>query len=53
MRLLRAYGVKHVLGTDRNPAAVARIEALGGEGATLEALMQRADIVIATTGVKG
>jgi len=52
-RLLRAYGVKHILGTDRNPAAVARLESLGGEGATLEALMQRADIVIATTGVKG
>jgi malate dehydrogenase (oxaloacetate-decarboxylating) len=52
-RLLRAYGVKHILGADRNPAAVARLEALGGEGTTLEGLMQRADIVIATTGVKG
>jgi malate dehydrogenase (oxaloacetate-decarboxylating) len=52
-RLLRAYGVKHILGTDRNPAAVARLESLGGEGTTLEGLMQRADIVIATTGVKG
>jgi len=27
--------------------------ALGGEGATLESIMQRAEIVIATTGVKG
>jgi malate dehydrogenase (oxaloacetate-decarboxylating) len=53
VRLLRAYGVVHVLGTDRNPGAVARLEAMGGEGVTLEALMQRADIVIATTGVKG
>ena len=53
VRLLRAYGVRRILGTDRNPAAVARLEALGGEGSTLEALMQRADIVIATTGVKG
>jgi len=53
VRLLRAYGVRHVLGTDRNPGAVARLEAMGGEGVTLEALMQRADIVIATTGVKG
>ncbi len=52
-QLLRAYGVKHILGTDRNPAAVARLEAQGGEGTTLESLMQRADIVIATTGVKG
>jgi malate dehydrogenase (oxaloacetate-decarboxylating) len=53
VRLLRAYGVRHILGTDRNAAAVARLQAAGGEGATLEALMQRADIVIATTGVKG
>jgi malate dehydrogenase (oxaloacetate-decarboxylating) len=52
-QLLRAYGVKHILGTDRNAAAVARLEALGGEGTTLESLMQRADIVIATTGVQG
>jgi malate dehydrogenase (oxaloacetate-decarboxylating) len=53
VRLLQAYGVRHVLGTDRNPQAVARLTAAGGEGVTLEALMQRADIVIATTGVKG
>jgi malate dehydrogenase (oxaloacetate-decarboxylating) len=50
VRLLRAYGVRHVLGTDRNPSAVER---LGVEGVTLQALMQRSDIVIATTGVKG
>ncbi|HEY8052989.1 MAG TPA: malic enzyme-like NAD(P)-binding protein [Steroidobacteraceae bacterium] len=53
VRLLQAHGVRHVLGTDRNAQAVARLEAMGGEGVTLEALMQRADIVIATTGVKG
>jgi malate dehydrogenase (oxaloacetate-decarboxylating) len=53
VRLLQAHGVRHVLGTDRNAAAVARLEAMGGEGVTLESLMQRADIVIATTGVKG
>jgi malate dehydrogenase (oxaloacetate-decarboxylating) len=53
VRLLQAYGVRQVLGTDRNQAAVARLEAGGGEGVTLEALMKRADIVIATTGVKG
>jgi len=53
VRLLQAFGVKRVLGTDRNPGAVQRLEAGGGEGVTLEALMQRADIVIATTGVKG
>jgi malate dehydrogenase (oxaloacetate-decarboxylating) len=53
VRLLRAYGVKHILGTDRSAPAVARLEAQGGEGVTLEALMQRADVVIATTGVRG
>ncbi|HYB32504.1 MAG TPA: malic enzyme-like NAD(P)-binding protein [Steroidobacteraceae bacterium] len=52
-RLLRAYGVQHILGTDTNPAAVARLVASGGERVTLTALMQRADIVIACTGVKG
>ncbi len=53
VRLLRAYGVQHVLGTDLNAGAVARLVASGGQGVELEALMQRADIVIATTGVKG
>ncbi|HET9388653.1 MAG TPA: malic enzyme-like NAD(P)-binding protein [Steroidobacteraceae bacterium] len=53
VRLLRACGVQRVLGADRNADAVARIVALGGEGATLQAIMARADIVIATTGVKG
>jgi len=53
VRLLRAFGVQHIIGTDRNAGAVARLEAAGGEGVSLEALMQRADIVIACTGVKG
>jgi malate dehydrogenase (oxaloacetate-decarboxylating) len=53
VRLLRAFGVQHILGTDLNAAAVARLVASGGEGVTLQALMQRADIVIACTGVKG
>ncbi|MBV8784901.1 MAG: NADP-dependent malic enzyme [Gammaproteobacteria bacterium] len=53
VRLLRAYGVEHVLGTDRNAQALVRLKDYGGEATTLEALMQRADIVIATTGVKG
>src|SRR5256884_671196 len=34
-------------------STVGRPIASGGEGVTLESLMQRADIVIATTGVKG
>jgi malate dehydrogenase (oxaloacetate-decarboxylating) len=53
VRLLQAYGVRQVLGADRSAAAVARLVAAGGEGVSLETLMQRADIVIATTGVKG
>jgi malate dehydrogenase (oxaloacetate-decarboxylating) len=53
VRLLRAYGITQVLGADRNPEAIARIRTLGAEGASLEELMRRADIVIATTGVKG
>ena len=52
-RLLFAYGVRDIIGTDLSRDAVARFEALGGHGTTLESLMQRADIVVATTGVKG
>src|SRR5205823_4760006 len=46
-------GVGRVLGADRSASALARLVALGGEGATLESIMAQADIVIATTGVKG
>jgi len=53
VRLLRAYGVEKVLGADRSPDAIARLVAMGGEGASLEEIMARADIVVATTGVKG
>jgi malate dehydrogenase (oxaloacetate-decarboxylating) len=53
VRLLRAYGVERVLGADRSSDAVRRLESLGGEGASLEGVMQRADVVLATTGVKG
>jgi malate dehydrogenase (oxaloacetate-decarboxylating) len=53
VRLLRAWGVKRTLGADRSPEALERLQALGGEPGSLEALMQQADIVIATTGVKG
>jgi malate dehydrogenase (oxaloacetate-decarboxylating) len=52
VRLLAAYGVRRILGTDRSAAAIERLRAHGGEGAALEELMARADIVIATTGVK-
>ncbi len=53
VRLLRAYGVERVLGADRSADAIARLVALGGEGASLQEIMGQADIVIATTGVRG
>jgi malate dehydrogenase (oxaloacetate-decarboxylating) len=53
VRLLRACGVGRVLGADRSPEAIARLVSMGGEGASLQEIMARADIVIATTGVKG
>jgi malate dehydrogenase (oxaloacetate-decarboxylating) len=52
-RLLLAFGVGDLLGTDRNPRAVARLEGLGGQGVSLEGLMANSDIVVAATGVKG
>lgn len=51
-RLLMQYGVKRVLGTDLRDAALERLEEMGGHRASLDDLMQKADIVIATTGVK-
>jgi malate dehydrogenase (oxaloacetate-decarboxylating) len=52
-RLLFAYGVREIIGADLSRDAVSRFEALGGRGSTLQSLMERADIVVATTGVKG
>lgn len=53
VRLLRAYGIRRVLGADRSAQAIERVRALGAEGASLEQIMRDADIVIATTGVRG
>jgi malate dehydrogenase (oxaloacetate-decarboxylating) len=52
-RLLFARGVDRILGADLDPGALARFAALGGEPADLDKIMAEADIVIATTGVKG
>ncbi len=52
-RLLLAYGVKAEIGADPNPEAIARLDNMGGKGCSLEAIMERADIVIATSGKKG
>lgn len=52
-QLLLHYGVRQVIGTDVRDTALERLEKLGGHRTHLDELMQKADIVIATTGVKG
>lgn len=51
--LLLKYGVRRLLGADRDPAALARVAELGGERADLARVMAECDVVIATTGVRG
>jgi malate dehydrogenase (oxaloacetate-decarboxylating) len=46
-------GVKRVLGADLDDGALRRFAAMGGEPASLNDIMKRSDIVIATTGVRG
>lgn len=53
VRLLQHAGMKQVLGADLNEAARARLQSMGGKASTLEEIMEKADVVIATTGVKG
>ena len=52
-RLLIKYGVRRLLGADLEEGELVRLEAMGGERATLMELMNKCDIVIATTGEKG
>ncbi|HEX5313296.1 MAG TPA: NAD(P)-dependent oxidoreductase, partial [Gammaproteobacteria bacterium] len=52
-RLLMAYGVKTVIGSDPQPLARERLESMGGRAAPLEELMRNAEIVIATSGRPG
>jgi malate dehydrogenase (oxaloacetate-decarboxylating) len=52
-RLLKAHGVRRLLGTDLREDSLARLEAIGGERADLQGVMREADVVIATTGVRG
>jgi malate dehydrogenase (oxaloacetate-decarboxylating) len=42
-----------MLGADLRPEAMERFKALGGEAATLPEVMAQADVIVATTGVKG
>jgi malate dehydrogenase (oxaloacetate-decarboxylating) len=52
-RLLRAFGVDRLVGTDLRPEATGRLAELHGQGVTLHEALRRADVVIATTGAKG
>jgi len=52
-KLLLAYGVKHLVGTDINPGAMAIFEKAGGTPLSLDQLMKTADIVIGVTGAAG
>jgi len=52
-RLLKAYGVHRLLGADLREDSLARLAAIGGERADLATVMRDADVVIATTGVRG
>ena len=41
------------LGTDLDTGAMQRLAGMGGEPSTLDEIMKKADVVIATTGVRG
>ncbi len=51
--LLIEYGAKKVYGADLNEEAIKQLEAKGGHRASLPELMEKCDVVVATTGVKG
>ena len=53
VRLLRSYGISRVLGSDLSSESRERLAVIGGVAADLEELMAEADVVIATTGVRG
>jgi len=53
LRLLQRAGARRVLGADLDAAALRRLAAMGGEASTLADIMQKADIVVATTGARG
>ena len=53
VRLLQRAGARRVLGADLDARALARLAGMGGEAATLAQIMEKADIVVATTGARG
>ncbi len=52
-RLLRTRGIRRLLGTDIRTEAMGRLAELRGQGATLEQVMERSRIVVATTAARG
>jgi malate dehydrogenase (oxaloacetate-decarboxylating) len=52
-KLLRAYGVKELVGSDLKREALQRFEHIGGRASDLEGVMAEAQVVIATTGAPG
>ncbi len=52
-KLLLAYGVRRMMGTDINPVATEIFSKVGGKPVSLPEIMASSDIVIATTGVPG
>ncbi len=52
-KLLLSYGVKKLIGTDLNMAARERLVAAGGKDGSLDDVMQKSKIIIATTGRPG
>jgi malate dehydrogenase (oxaloacetate-decarboxylating) len=52
-KLLRAYGVKVLIGSDLKREALQRFEGIGGRPSDLEGVMAEAQVVIATTGAPG
>ena len=52
-RLLKAHGVRRLLGSDLREDSLVRLTAIGGERADLATVMRESDVVIATTGVRG
>ncbi len=52
-KLLQAFGIAEIYGTDINEEMVRRFESAGGRAEDLAGVMKRADVVIATTGKPG
>jgi malate dehydrogenase (oxaloacetate-decarboxylating) len=52
-KLLKAYGVRKLYGTDINPGAAEIFSKEGGTPLSLEEIMATSDIIIATTGKAG